>query len=60
MKKRIQINYLDLAIINRHNHLTFDTYEKSTFTDLTVHNDPCQPHEYKKSAINYLISCIRS
>jgi hypothetical protein len=48
------IKFLDIAITNKHNHLSFTVNRKPTITDTIIPNGSCHPAQHKLAAIWFL------
>ena len=48
-----QFNFLDITINKNQDGLSFETYRKSTATDIIIPNDICHPREHKTAVIRY-------
>jgi hypothetical protein len=48
------IHFLDIAITETHDSLTFDIYRKPTTNDTIIPRHSCHPLEHKSAAINFL------
>jgi hypothetical protein len=54
------INFLDITIYRKHNHLQFSIYRTRTQTDIIIPKSTCHPLEHKMSGINYLLNRINT
>jgi uncharacterized protein (UPF0335 family) len=54
------INFLDIAIQNKDNRLTFSVHRKPTATDVIIHKNSCHPPEEKQAAIRHMINRMNS
>jgi hypothetical protein len=59
-EKHETINFLDLTIHRKKEHLQYAIYRKPTYTDIIIPNSSCHPHEHKISSINFLINRMRT
>jgi hypothetical protein len=55
-----KINFLDITISEEENNISFNTYRKTTTTDIIIPSDTCHPLEHKFAAMSYLTNRLKT